>query len=138
LARRPWPPDRVQEQLEHGAGGENEEEPEEAPVLLTMLRRRDLKESVMTAAGMRPGSAPGGFASLPKATDNATVLGIAAELGVTPAQVGLAWQLAHYDRTLLIPGTSSPVHLAENLAVGTVTLPAAALAALDQLAAPGA
>jgi pyridoxine 4-dehydrogenase len=78
-----------------------------------------------------------GFASLPKVTDNATVQGIAAELGVTPAQVGLAWQLAHYDRTLLIPGTSSPAHLAENLAVGAVTLPAAALAALDQLAAPG-
>jgi pyridoxine 4-dehydrogenase len=79
-----------------------------------------------------------GFASLPKVTDNATVLGIAAELGVTPAQVGLAWQLAHYDRTLLIPGTSCAVHLAENLAVGTVTLPAAALAALDRLAVPGA
>jgi pyridoxine 4-dehydrogenase len=78
-----------------------------------------------------------GFASLPKVTDNATVQGIAAELGVTPAQVGLAWQLAHYDRTLLIPGTSSPAHLAENLAVGAITLPAAALAALDQLAAPG-
>jgi hypothetical protein len=79
-----------------------------------------------------------GFASLPKVTDNATVLGIAAGLGVTPAQVGLAWQLAHYDKTLLIPGTSSAAHLAENLAAGTVTLPAAALAALDQLAAPGA
>lgn len=78
-----------------------------------------------------------GFASLPKVTDNATVQGIAVDLGVTPAQVGLAWQLAHYDRTLLIPGTSSVAHLAENLAVGTITLPVAALAALDQLAAPG-
>jgi pyridoxine 4-dehydrogenase len=76
-----------------------------------------------------------GFASLPKVTDNATVRGIAAELGVTPAQVGLAWQLAHYDRTLLIPGTSSPAHLAENLAAGAITLPAASVAALDQLAA---
>lgn len=78
-----------------------------------------------------------GFASLPKVTDNATVRGIAADLGVTPAQVGLAWQLAHYDRTLLIPGTSSAAHLAENLAVGAITLPAASLAALDQLAVPG-
>jgi pyridoxine 4-dehydrogenase len=75
-----------------------------------------------------------GFASLPKVTDNATVRGIAAGLGVTSAQVGLAWQLAHYDRALLIPGTSSSAHLAENLAVGTITLPPAALAALDQLA----
>jgi hypothetical protein len=77
-----------------------------------------------------------GFASLPKVTGNATVRGIAAALGVTAAQVGLAWQLAHYDRTLLIPGTSSPGHLAENLAVGTVALPEAARAALDQLAEP--
>ena len=79
-----------------------------------------------------------GFASLPKVTDNPAVIAIAAQLGATPAQVGLAWQLAHYDQTLLIPGTSSPVHLAENLAVGTVTLTAAAVASLDRLAAPGA
>jgi pyridoxine 4-dehydrogenase len=78
-----------------------------------------------------------GFASLPKVTDSATVRGVAAELGVTPAQAGLAWQLAHYDKTLLIPGTSSPAHLAENLAVGAITLPAASLAALDQLATLG-
>jgi aryl-alcohol dehydrogenase-like predicted oxidoreductase len=74
-----------------------------------------------------------GFASLPKVTDNPTVIAIAAELGVTPAQVGLAWQLAHYDETLLIPGTANPAHLAENLAAGAVKLPEAPLAALDRL-----
>jgi hypothetical protein len=79
-----------------------------------------------------------GLASLPRVTDNPTVRGVAAELGVTPAQVGLAWQLAHYDSTLLIPGTSSPAHLAENLAAGAVKLPEAALASLGRLAAPGA
>ena len=79
-----------------------------------------------------------GFASMPKVTDNPTVTVIAAELGVTPAQVGLAWQLAHYDRTLLIPGTANPAHLTENLAAGTIKLPAASLTALDQLALPGA
>jgi aryl-alcohol dehydrogenase-like predicted oxidoreductase len=78
-----------------------------------------------------------GFAGLPKVTDNPTVRGVAAELGVTPAQVGLAWQLAHYDRTLLIPGTSSAAHLAENLAVGAVKLSAAARASLDRLATDG-
>jgi aryl-alcohol dehydrogenase-like predicted oxidoreductase len=78
-----------------------------------------------------------GFASLPKVTENPTVQDIAAELGATPAQVGLAWQLAHYDGTLLIPGTSSPAHLAENLAVGGIKLPADALASLGRLAAPG-
>ena len=59
----------------------------------------------------------------------------AAELGVTPAQVGLAWQLAHYDRTLLIPGTANPAHLAENLAAGDIKLPEASRTALDHLAA---
>jgi hypothetical protein len=68
-------------------------------------------------------------------TDDPTVAAIAAQLGVTPAQVGLAWQLAHYDRTLLIPGTANPAHLAENLAAGDVKLPEASRAALDHLAA---
>ena len=71
-----------------------------------------------------------GFANTPRVTDNPTVIAIAAELGVTPAQVGLAWQLAHYERTLLISGTTNPSHLAENLAVGAVKLPEASLAAL--------
>jgi hypothetical protein len=75
------------------------------------------------------------FASMPKASDHPTVIAIGAELGVTAAQVGLAWQLAHYDKTLLIPGTANPAHLAENLAVGVVKLPEASLAALDQLSA---
>jgi hypothetical protein len=78
-----------------------------------------------------------GFANTPRVTDNPTVLAIAAELGVTAAQVGLAWQLAHYDKTLLIPGTANPAHLAENLAAGDVKLPEASLAAIDELAATG-
>ena len=77
------------------------------------------------------------FAAMPKVTDNPTVVAIAAELGVTAAQVGLAWQLAHYDKTLLIPGTANPAHLAENIAAGDVKLPAASLAAIDQLATTG-
>jgi len=78
-----------------------------------------------------------GFASLPKVTDHPTVITVAAELGITPAQVGLAWQLAHYDKTLLISGTANPAHLAENLAAGAIKLPGASLAALDRLALPG-
>jgi pyridoxine 4-dehydrogenase len=74
-----------------------------------------------------------GFANMSRVADNPTVIDIAAELGVTPAQVGLAWQLAHYDNTLLIPGTANPAHLAENIAVGAIELPKASLAALDQL-----
>ncbi len=44
-------------------------------------------------------------------TDHLAVRAIADEVGATPAQVGLAWLLAHYDRTLLIPGTADPAHL---------------------------
>ena len=36
------------------------------------------------------------------------VIVAAASLGVTPAQVGLAWLLATYANTLLIPGTLDP------------------------------
>jgi hypothetical protein len=76
-----------------------------------------------------------GFASTLRVTDDPTVAAIAAELGVTPAQVGLAWQLAHYDRTLLIPGTANHAHLRENLGAGDIKLPEASRTAIDQLAA---
>jgi hypothetical protein len=76
-----------------------------------------------------------GFASTLRVTDDPTVAAIAAELGVTPAQVGLAWQLAHYDRTLLIPGTANRAHLRENLGAGDIKLPEASRTAIDQLAA---
>jgi pyridoxine 4-dehydrogenase len=74
-----------------------------------------------------------GFPGMPRVTDDPTVTAIAAELGVTPTQVGLAWQLAHYDSTLLIPGTTDPDHLAENIATGSIKLPAEALASLTYL-----
>ncbi|MFK0169577.1 aldo/keto reductase [Streptomyces sp. NPDC090306] len=77
------------------------------------------------------------FPGLPKATENPTVVALATELGATPAQVALAWLLAHYDGTLLIPGTSNTAHLGENLAAGDVVLPASAITELDGLAAPG-
>jgi pyridoxine 4-dehydrogenase len=48
----------------------------------------------------------------------------AARLGVTPAQVALAWALAVSPNVLLIPGTSSRRHLRENLAAGTIELDA--------------
>jgi hypothetical protein len=76
------------------------------------------------------------FANRARVTDDPTVTALAAEIGVTPAQVGLAWLLSHYEGTLLIPGTSDPAHLAENIAAGAVRLPPAAITALDQLGAP--
>ncbi|HEY1821025.1 MAG TPA: aldo/keto reductase [Trebonia sp.] len=77
-----------------------------------------------------------GFPNLPKVTGNPTVKAIAEELDATPAQVGLAWLLAHYDNALLIPGTSSPAHLTENLAAGALKLPEPSLTALDHLSLP--
>jgi pyridoxine 4-dehydrogenase len=53
---------------------------------------------------------------------NPVVTGIAARHDATPAQVVLAWLLAIADNVLLIPGTSSRSHLAENLAAGSVSL----------------
>jgi pyridoxine 4-dehydrogenase len=79
----------------------------------------------------------GAFPGRPKAADIPAILGIAADLGRTPSQVALAWLLARYEQTLLIPGTADPAHLAENLAAGEVRLSAAALDVLDQLTVPG-
>ena len=75
-----------------------------------------------------------GFGGMRTVTDDPAVVAIAADLGVTPAQVALAWLLAHYDDTLLIPGTATAAHLAENIAAGSVPLPAAAIATLNRLA----
>jgi aryl-alcohol dehydrogenase-like predicted oxidoreductase len=68
-----------------------------------------------------------------KVTEDATVLAVADALGVTAAQVGLAWLLARYKRTLLIPGTADAAHLVENLGAAEVELGPDALARLDAL-----
>jgi pyridoxine 4-dehydrogenase len=61
------------------------------------------------------------------------VVGEAARLGVTPAQVALAWALAISPNVLLIPGTSSLRHLRENLAASSVHLGADAVRRLSTL-----
>jgi pyridoxine 4-dehydrogenase len=70
------------------------------------------------------------FPGMPKVTDAPAVRSVASRLGVTPAQVGLAWVLAQGEHVLLIPGTSSVAHLEENVATGAVALDDAALAEL--------
>jgi aryl-alcohol dehydrogenase-like predicted oxidoreductase len=62
------------------------------------------------------------------------VRAVADKLGATPAQIGLAWLLAHYSRTLVISGTADPAHLAENVAAGGIQLDADALGALEATA----
>ncbi|WP_102418820.1 aldo/keto reductase [Mycobacterium sp. 4858] len=71
------------------------------------------------------------FPGFPKVADHPVVAEIAGELGVTGAQVGLAWLLSHTPNTLLIPGTRSVAHLHENLGAGDVTLGADAMERLD-------
>jgi pyridoxine 4-dehydrogenase len=62
------------------------------------------------------------FPGMPKVTENPAVLAVAERIGASPAQVGLAWLLAHRDNVLLIPGTSSVAHLEENIEVGSIAL----------------
>jgi pyridoxine 4-dehydrogenase len=62
------------------------------------------------------------FPNMPKVTDNAAVRAIAEGIGASPAQVGLAWLLAHRPNILLIPGTSSVAHLQDNMRVADVQL----------------
>jgi pyridoxine 4-dehydrogenase len=59
------------------------------------------------------------------------IASVAAKHSVTATQIALAWLLAHYDRMLLIPGTSSVAHLEENLAAGDIELDGGDLATLD-------
>jgi aryl-alcohol dehydrogenase-like predicted oxidoreductase len=73
------------------------------------------------------------FPHIPKVSEHPAVIAAATAAGATPAQVGLAWLLAHDENTLLIPGTSNPAHLAENIAAGAVHLDPDTLATLDAL-----
>ncbi len=72
----------------------------------------------------------GGFSPL----QSAVLDEVAAGLGASPMQVALAWLLARSKNILLIPGTSSRGHLAENLAAAEIVLPDEALAALAGIA----
>jgi aryl-alcohol dehydrogenase-like predicted oxidoreductase len=74
------------------------------------------------------------FPGVAKVTEHPAVLVAAATLGTTPAQVGLAWLLAHDPHVLLIPGTSSLDHLAENVGAALVQIDDDTMASLDLLA----
>ena len=69
----------------------------------------------------------GGFSPL----QSGALTDVARDLDATPLQVALAWLLRRAPNILLIPGTSSVVHLHENLAAASLDLPDAAMAALD-------
>ena len=72
----------------------------------------------------------GGFSPL----QSSILSGVAQGLGATPMQIALAWLLRRSPNILLIPGTSSVVHLRENLAAADLELPDEAIKALDGIA----
>ena len=69
----------------------------------------------------------GGFSPL----QSSILSEVAQRLRATPMQVALAWLLRRARNILLIPGTSSVVHLRENLAAAQLDLPSDAGVALD-------
>ncbi|WP_375483662.1 aldo/keto reductase family oxidoreductase [uncultured Jatrophihabitans sp.] len=71
----------------------------------------------------------GGFSPL----QSNTLSSVAKRLGATDQQVALAWLLQRSPAVLVIPGTSSPQHLRENVAAATLQLPADAVSELDSI-----
>jgi aryl-alcohol dehydrogenase-like predicted oxidoreductase len=76
----------------------------------------------------------GGFSPLQSSVIDA----VAARLQATPMQVALAWLLHRAPNVLLIPGTSSPEHLRENLAAAELKLPDEVLNQLNSVATSNA
>jgi aryl-alcohol dehydrogenase-like predicted oxidoreductase len=60
------------------------------------------------------------------------LIGIATRLGVTPAQIALAWLLDLAPNVLLIPGTRTRQHLFENIRSGSVRIDEAARAEIQR------
>jgi pyridoxine 4-dehydrogenase len=61
----------------------------------------------------------------------------AGSLGVTAMQLALAWLLQRSLNVLLIPGTSSLLHLRENLQASQIRIPAEVLADLNSIGTEG-
>ncbi len=59
---------------------------------------------------------------------------IAAEKGVTPSQLAIAWLLAQEDDIVPIPGTKRRAYLEENVAATEITLTEAELKRIDEVA----
>ena len=73
----------------------------------------------------------GGFSPL----QSHVLSAVAARLDATPMSVALAWLLHRSPNILLIPGTSSPEHLRENISGASLELSDADLAELDTIEA---
>ena len=62
---------------------------------------------------------------------------IAKAKGVTPAQLAIAWVLARGNDIVPIPGSRSISHIEENIAAAEITLTAAELERIDEVAPKG-
>lgn len=62
---------------------------------------------------------------------------IAAEKGILPSQLALAWVLAKGEDIVPIPGTAHRKHLEENVAAADIGLSPGELARIEQVAPPG-
>ncbi|EPC03305.1 hypothetical protein L861_17330 [Litchfieldella anticariensis FP35 = DSM 16096] len=64
-------------------------------------------------------------------------MGIAKELGITPAQLALAWVLHQGDDIIPVPGTRRPERIDENAKAADIALDITTLHRIDELARPG-
>jgi aryl-alcohol dehydrogenase-like predicted oxidoreductase len=69
----------------------------------------------------------------PSGAEPGQILAVAREHQATPAQVRLAWALQRGPHVLVIPGTSDPGHLADNVAAGALRLTPGDLTRLDAI-----
>ena len=95
---------------------------------LDMLPERDIRRAM-------PRFQPDNFARNLRLLSQVREIG--ATLGLTPAQLCLQWLLGRGDHVLPIPGTTSPVHLAQNFATPATPLPADVIGQLDAAFAAG-
>jgi pyridoxine 4-dehydrogenase len=95
------------------------------------LAHRDDDALIDSLAAQRIAYVPyfplGGFSPL----QSETLEAVATRLGATPMAVALAWLLQRAPNILLIPGTSSVVHLRDNVSAAALTLSAGDLAELN-------
>ena len=61
------------------------------------------------------------------------VRNLAADLGVTPAQLALVWLLQQSDRVVPIPGSRTPRHIADNAAAAMLAWPADVRARVEEV-----
>jgi aryl-alcohol dehydrogenase-like predicted oxidoreductase len=95
---------------------------------LDMLPEKDIRRAM-------PRFQPDNFARNLRLLDLVREMG--ATLGLTPAQLCLQWLLGRGDHVLPIPGTTSPIHLAQNFATPATPLPADVIGQLDAAFADG-